>query len=446
MKQQIQLSDHFTFGRLLRFTVPTMGMMIFTSIYSVVDGFFVSNFAGKTPFAAVNLIFPFLMILSTVGFMFGTGGSAIVAKTFGEGDNKKANEYFSLFVYVTAILGIILAVLGIIFIKPIAKLLGAEGEMLKNAIIYARIILIALPFNVLQFLFQSFFVTAEKPKMGLTVTVMSGLTNMVLDAVLVILLPQQYKLAGAAVATALSQTVGGLVPLIYFSRKNDSILRLCKTKFIGKAVGKACTNGSSEFMSNVSMSLVGMLYNGQLLKYAGEDGVAAYGVMMYVSMIFSALFIGYSIGTAPIIGYHDGAMNYSELKSLLRKSLIIIGSFGIAMIAAGELLAQSLAKIFVSYDQTLLELTISGFRIYALSFFFMGYAIYSSSFFTALNDGVTSALISFLRTLVFQVAAVLILPAILGIDGIWYSIIVAEFMAVVISALFLITKRNKYHY
>ena len=446
MKQQIQLSDHFTFGRLLRFTVPTMGMMIFTSIYSVVDGFFVSNFAGKTPFAAVNLIFPFLMILSTVGFMFGTGGSAIVAKTFGEGDNKKANEYFSLFVYVTAILGIILAILGIIFIRPIAKLLGAEGEMLKNAIIYARIILIALPFNVLQFLFQSFFVTAEKPKMGLTVTVMSGLTNMVLDAVLVILLPQQYKLAGAAVATALSQTVGGLVPLIYFSRKNSSILRLCKTKFIGKAVGKACTNGSSEFMSNVSMSLVGMLYNGQLLKYAGEDGVAAYGVMMYVSMIFSALFIGYSIGTAPIIGYHDGAMNYSELKSLLRKSLIIIGSFGIAMIAAGELLAQPLAKIFVSYDQTLLELTISGFRIYALSFFFMGYAIYSSSFFTALNDGVTSALISFLRTLVFQVAAVLILPAILGIDGIWYSIIVAEFMAVVISAIFLITKRNKYHY
>ena len=446
MKQQIQLSDHFTFGRLLRFTVPTMGMMIFTSIYSVVDGFFVSNFAGKTPFAAVNLIFPFLMIFSTVGFMFGTGGSAIVAKTFGEGDNKKANEYFSLFVYVTAILGIILAILGIIFIKPIAKLLGAEGEMLKNAIIYARIILIALPFNVLQFLFQSFFVTAEKPKMGLTVTVMSSLTNMVLDAVLVILLPQQYKLAGAAVATALSQTVGGLVPLIYFSRKNSSILRLCKTKFIGKAVGKACTNGSSEFMSNVSMSLVGMLYNGQLLKYAGEDGVAAYGVMMYVSMIFSALFIGYSIGTAPIIGYHDGAMNYAELKSLLRKSLIIIGSFGIAMIAFGELLAQPLAKIFVSYDQTLLELTISGFRIYALSFFFMGYAIYSSSFFTALNDGVTSALISFLRTLVFQVAAVLILPAILGIDGIWYSIIVAEFMAVVISAIFLITKRNKYHY
>ena len=445
-KQQIQLSDHFTFGRLLRFTLPTMGMMIFTSIYSVVDGFFVSNFAGKTPFAAVNLIFPFLMIFSTVGFMFGTGGSAIVAKTFGEGDAKKANEYFSLFVYVTAVLGIILAVVGIIFVRSIAKLLGAEGAMLENAVIYGRIILCALPFNVLQFLFQSFFVTAEKPKMGLIVTMASGCTNMVLDAVLVILLPQQYKLAGAAVATALSQTVGGLIPLIYFAKKNSSILRLGRAPFVGKAVLKACTNGSSEFMSNVSMSLVGMLYNVQLLKYAGEDGVAAYGVMMYVSMIFSALFIGYSIGTAPIVGYHDGALHYDELKSLLRKSLTIIGAFGIAMVIFGELMATTLARIFVSYDDALMELTVSGFRFYALSFLFMGYAIYSSGFFTALNDGVTSAIISFLRTLVFQVAAVLILPAIVGIDGIWLSLIVAEFMAVAISFVFLVCNRTRYHY
>ena len=446
MKQQIQLSDHFTYGRLIRFTLPTMGMMIFTSIYSVVDGFFVSNFAGKTPFAAVNLIFPFLMIFSTVGFMFGTGGSAIVAKTFGEGDKEKANAYFSLFVYVTAVLGIILAILGITFIRPIAILLGAEGQMLENAIVYGRIILIALPFNVLQFLFQSFYVTAEKPKMGLTVTMLSGCTNMVLDAILVILLPQQYKLAGAAVATSLSQTVGGLVPLIYFSRKNNSILRLGKAKFNGKAILKASTNGSSEFMSNISMSLVGMLYNGQLLKYAGEDGVAAYGVMMYVSMIFSALFIGYSIGTAPIVGYHDGAMNYDELKGLLKKSLIIIGLFGVLMVLSAEVFARPLAKIFVSYDAALMELTVSGFRIFALSFLFMGYAIYSSSFFTALNDGVTSAVISFLRTLVFQVVAVLSLPLIFGIDGIWLSLIVAEFMAVVISAIFLISKRKKYHY
>ncbi len=446
MKAQIQLSDHFTYGRLIRFTLPSIGMMIFTSIYGVVDGFFVSNFAGKTPFAAINLIMPFLMILSTVGFMFGTGGSALVAKTFGEGDREKGNRYFSLFVYVTAVLGVVFAVLGIVFIRPIAELLGAEGAMLDNAVVYARIVLPALPFSVLQYLFQSFCVTAERPNLGLRVTVMSGVTNMVLDAVLVMLLPQEYKLAGAAAATALSQTVGGAVPLIYFSRKNTSILRLGKCRFDGRAIFKACTNGSSELMSNISMSLVGMLYNIQLLNYAGEDGVAAYGVMMYVSMIFAAAFIGYSIGTAPIIGYHDGAKNYDELKGLLRKSLVMIGVFGVAMVAAGQLLAVPLSMLFVGYDAALVKLTVSGFRIFALSFLFMGYAIYGSGFFTALNDGLTSAIISFLRTLVFQVAAVIILPMIWGIDGVWFSIAVAELMAVVFSALFLVVKRKKYHY
>ncbi len=445
-KNPIQLSDHFTYGKLIRFTMPSIGMMIFTSIYSIVDGFFVSNYAGKTPFAALNLIFPFLMILSTVGFMFGTGGSAIVAKAFGEGDKERGNRYFSLFVYITAALGAVFAVLGIIFTPQIAALLGAEGEMLTNAVLYARIILMALPFNVLQMLFQSFCVTAERPKMGLFTTVLSGVTNMVLDAVLVILLPQEHKLAGAAVATAMSQVVGGGIPLIYFARKNTSILRLGKTSFDGKAVLKACTNGSSEFMSNISMSLVGMLYNIQLLKYAGENGVAAYGVMMYVSMIFSAAFIGYSIGTAPIIGYHDGAKNYDELRGLLKKSLIMIGSFGIVMIVAGVAFTRPLSAIFVSYDEELMEMTVKGLRIYSLSFMFMGYAIYGSGFFTALNDGLTSALISFLRTLVFQVIAVLALPALFGLDGIWYSIIVAEFMAMALSLTFMVTKRKKYHY
>ena len=446
MKQQIQLSDHFTYGRLIRFTLPSIGMMIFTSIYGVVDGFFVSNFAGKTPFAAVNLIMPFLMILSTVGLMFGTGGSAIVAKTFGEGDREKGNRYFSLFVYVSAVLGVLFAVLGIVFIRPIASHLGAEGEMLENAVLYARIILLALPFYVLQILFQSFCVTAERPKLGLVVTVLSGLTNMVLDAVLVILLPQEYKLAGAAAATALSQVVGGAVPLVYFGRENSSILRLGKSQFNGKVIFKACTNGSSEFMSNISMSLVGMLYNIQLLRYAGEDGIAAYGVMMYVSMIFSAAFLGYSIGTAPIVGYHDGAKNYAELQGLLRKSLTMIGVFGVVMVVSAELLASPLAGIFVGYDAELMQMTVSGFRIFALSFIFMGYAIYSSGFFTALNDGVTSAIISFLRTLVFQTAAVIFLPMIWELDGVWISIVVAEVMAVVFSVIFLVAKRKKYHY
>ena len=343
-------------------------------------------------------------------------------------------------------MGVVLAVLGIAFARPVAELLGGEGALLDNAVLYARIILLALPFNVMQMLFQAFCTTAEKPRLGLWVTVASGVTNMVLDAVLVIALPQEYKLAGAAIATALSQVVGGGVPLIYFGRKNSSLLRLGRCRLDGKVIFKACTNGSSEFMSNIAMSLVSMLYNLQLLHFAGEDGVAAYGVMMYVSMIFSAAFIGYSIGAAPIVSFHFGARNHGELQSLLRKSLKMIGLFGVAMVLASQALALPLSKFFVGYDVDLMHMTASGFRIFGLSFLFMGYAIYASGFFTALSDGLTSALIAFLRTLVFQVAAVLILPRIWEVTGIWLSIVVAEFMAVVLSAIFLLLKRKKYHY
>ena len=368
----------------------------------MVDGFFVSNFAGKEPFTAVNLIMPVLQILGTVGFMFGTGGTAIVSKTYGEGDREKANSYFSLFVYIAFGLGIILAALGIAFIEPIARLLGAEDALLANSVTYATIILCALPFYILQMMFQSFFVAAEKPKLGLAVTVSAGMTNVVLDAVLVMLLPREYKLAGAAIATAVSQAVGGIIPLIYFFRKNSSVLRLGRTHYDGKALFKACTNGSSEFMSNISMNLVGMLYNKQLLDYLGNDGVAAYGVMMYVSMIFSAAFLGYTIGVAPVIGFHYGAQNHGELQGLRKQSLWIITVFGIAMTALAELLAVPVAAIFVGYDAHLLDIAVSGFKIFALCFAFMGFGIFISGFFTALGDGLTSALVAFLRTLVFR--------------------------------------------
>jgi putative MATE family efflux protein len=444
--ENIRLSDHFSYGRLLRFTLPSIAMMVFTSIYGVVDGYFVSNFAGKTPFAAVNLIMPFLMIVSTVGFMFGTGGTAIVARTLGEGDGEKANRRFSLVVYFSFALGILFAVLGFILLRPVARLLGAEGSLLENCVVYGRIILCALPFFVLQLLFQSFFVTAEKPKLGLIVTIASGVTNMVLDVVLVTLLPMELKLVGAAVATAMSQFIGGVIPLIYFFRKNSSLLRLGKTVYEGKALLKAAVNGSSEFMSSVSMSIVGMLYNVQLIKFAGEDGVAAYGVMMYVSMIFAAAFIGYSIGTAPVIGFNFGAQNHEELKGILKKSLIIITAFAAIMTISAELMAVPLGKVFVGYDDQLMNLTVSGFRIFALSFLFMGFAIFGSSFFTALSDGLTSALISFLRTLVFQVLAVMLLPLVFGIDGVWYSITAAELMAAVLCFVFIGIKRKRFGY
>ena len=442
----IQLSDHFGYRKLIRFTLPCIGMMIVSSIYSVVDGFFVSNYAGKTPFAAVNLIFPFLMILSTVGFMFGTGGSAIVGKTLGEKDNKKANEYFSLFVFTSFFIGCVLAIIAFVFIEPISILLGASGELIKNCVIYGRIILCALPFNILQFVFQSFVVTAQKPELGLKTTLASGVTNIMLDAILVILLPMEYKLMGAAIATAMAQFLGGFIPFIYFIRPNTSILRIGKTYFDGLALLKATINGSSEFMSNISMNIVGILYNMQLLEYAGENGIAAYGVMMYVSFVFSSTFIGYAIGTGPIISYHYGAQNYDELKNILKKSMIMIACLSMMMVVVGELSSTFLSSIFVGYDPELYELTLNGFRIYALSFLFSGFALNGSCFFTALNDGVTSAIISFLRTLVFQIAAVLLLPIVFGIDGIWYSCIIAELMSVLLSGICLVLKRNKYHY
>ncbi|MBP9630014.1 MAG: MATE family efflux transporter [Leptotrichiaceae bacterium] len=442
----IKLSDRFTYGKLLKFTLPSIAMMIFTSIYSVVDGFFVSNFAGKVAFSAVNIIMPFLMIVSTVGFMLGTGGTAIVANTFGSGDKEKANRYFSLFVYTAFVIGSVLSVLGFIFIRTISISLGASGDILKHCIVYGRIILVILPFFILQIMFQSFFIVAEKPRHGLLVAGVTGIINIVLDAILVILLPLEYKLTGAAIATSFSQFVGGVIPLVYFTRKNSSILRLGKTIFDKRILLKACTNGSSEFMSNVSMSIVGILYNIQLLKYAGENGVASYGVMMYVSMIFSATFIGYSIGSSPIIAYHDGAKNHDELKGLLKKSIYLHVISGFIMITLAQLLAIPLALIFVGYDKELMDMTVSGFRIFAIAFPFMGFSIFGSGFFTALNDGVTSALISFLRTLVFQVISVLLLPIIWKIDGIWISIVVAEVMSVLFTVLFLIKKRKKYKY
>ena len=441
---KIQLSNHFTYKRLLLFTLPSIVMMIFTSIYGVVDGFFVSNFVGKTPFAAVNFIMPFLMILGTVGFMFGTGGSALVSKTMGEGDRERANSIFSTIIYVSIGLGVIISVLGIIFIRPVAALLGAERAMLDDCVLYGRIILAALPAFILQMEFQSFFVTAEKPQLGLAVTVASGVINMVLDAVIVGIFP--LGLVGAATATAVSQLVGGIIPIIYFSRGSNSLLRLGRAKFDGRALFKTCTNGSSELMSNVSMSLVGMLYNIQLLEYAGENGIAAYGVMMYVNMIFIAAFIGYSIGTAPVIGYHFGADNHSELKSLLKKSIAIISVFSMCMLGLALVLATPLSRIFVGYDRELFDMTSHGFKIFSVSFLLAGFAIFSSGFFTALNDGLTSAFISFLRTLVFQVIAVIVLPVMWGLDGIWISVVVAEAMAVAVGAVCIYLKRKRYKY
>lgn len=441
---EIKLSDHFTFGRLFRFVIPSIVMMIFTSIYGVVDGFFVSNYVGKTEFAAVNLIIPFTMILGAFGFMIGTGGSALVSMKLGQQMKKEANDIFSMLIEVTVVVGAILTVVGIVFTRDIAILLGATADMLEPCVTYGRILLIGLVPFMLQNVFQSFLVTAEKPTFGLIVTVAAGLTNVVLDFLLIGVI--RGGVVGAALATAISQIVGGVVPLIFFLRKNSSELRFVPAKVNWKALGKTCFNGSSELMTNVSMSLVSMLYNIQLLKYAGENGVAAYGVIMYVNFIFVAVFIGYSVGTAPIIGYNFGAANHKELKNVFQKSVCFNVVVGVLMCVVAVLMAGLLAGIFVGYDAELFEMTKRGFIFYSLSFVVMGINIYGSSFFTALGNGLVSALISFLRTLLFQMVAVLVLPMLFGLDGIWISVVVAELLALVVTLFFFVTKKKKYGY
>ncbi len=441
---KIHLFDHFTYKKLLRFVLPSIIMMIFTSIYGVVDGLFVSNCVGKIPFAALNLIMPFPMLLGALGFMIGTGGSAIVSTTLGEGDGERAKEYFSMLVYITVICGVVLTVLGLIFLRPIAILLGADEVMLPYCMEYGRILILGLAPFMLQNIFQCFFVTAEKPNLGLLATVMAGLVNIGLDYIFVAVL--RWGLTGAAAATVISQFVGAGYPVIYFARKNKSLLKLTKFRLHKRELLKTCTNGSSELMTNVSLSLVNMIYNFRLIQIAGDDGVAAYGVIMYVNFIFISIFLGYSIGSAPIISYNYGAQNHKELKNLFKKSLVIMGSLGVILTGLAIASARPLSKIFVGYDENLLEMTCHGFTLYSFAFLFMGFNIFGSSFFTALNNGAVSAVLSFLRTLFFQVVVVIVLPIFLKLDGIWLSIVGAEFLAILLTVFFFVNKRKRYQY
>lgn len=440
----IQLSDHFDYKKLFRFVLPSICMMVFTSIYSVVDGFFVSNYVGKTPFAALNLIYPLVQIIASLGFMLGAGGSAIVGKTMGEGDKERANKYFSMLVIATIVIATVSSAMTIPFLRPLSILMGADESMIEHCITYATILLIGmLPF-MLQNLFQALMITAQKPQLGFAVTVLAGCTNMFLDYLMVGVL--SLGLAGAAWATVISQIVGGIIPLVYFLLPNSSLLRIGKAKFYGKVFLNACTNGSSELVSNISASIVSILYNKKLMEYAGQDGVSAYGVFMYVSFVFVAIFIGYAIGSAPIVSYHYGAKNYDELKNLFRKGVTVNAFFGVIMLILGEITAVPLGKLFVGYDPVLLEMTCRCFYIGSICYLFAGTNIFASSFFTALNNGLVSAVISFMRTLVFQTSTVLLLPLIWKLDGVWMSITAADILAFCVTLFFLIKLRKKYHY
>ncbi len=440
----LHLSDHFTYGRLLRFTLPSMTMMVFTSIYSVVDGFFVSNYVGKTAFAAVTLIFPLLSILGAAGFMLGAGGAAIVGKLLGEKHPRLACRSFSLFVYATLGSGVVLALLGEAVLQPVAMLLGAQGETLEQSLLYGRISLLSLPCFMLQFCFQPFFVTAEKPKLGLAVTVGAGCVNMLLDALLVMEL--QWGIAGAATATVVSEMLGGLMPIVYFSRPNTSLLCLESACWSVRMLMRGCSNGVSELLTNVSYPLLMALYNYQLLRFAGEDGVAAFGVLLYVSFVFSAIFLGYALGVAPLVSYAYGAKTIYELKNLFHKSMVLNLAAGFGLAAMAFVAAQPLAVVFTGYDASLCTLTTRALRLYAPVFLLCWGNIFGSSFFTALNNGIISAAIAVLRTLVFGVAAIFAMPYLLGLDGIWLAWNAAELATFAVTVSLLVWKRHAYHY
>ncbi len=440
---RIQLSEHFTYKKLLMFVVPSIVMMVFTSIYSVVDGLFVSNFVGPDAVAAINYVFPWFMVLGAIGFMLGAGGSALVSKTMGEGDTEKANKYFSMLVYVTVVLGLIIAVAGQFAIPAAAKLVTDDEVIYGYCVLYGRILLASQPFFILQNIFQSFFVTAEKPRLGLIVTASAGVINMILDAMFVV--GFDWGLTGAAAATVTGQVFGGLFPLIYFACKNKSLLRLVKTKIYWSALLKSCTNGSSEFLSNVASAVVIMLYNYQVGKLVGNEGVAAYGAIGYVMMIFYSVFIGYAVGSAPLIGYNYGADNRAELKNLFRKSTVIMAVAGILMTSLSEVLANPVIMLF-GYEGELFEMTVRGFRIYSVAFLLTGFNVFGSSLFTALNNGLVSGILSFLRTLVFQVAAVMLLPLVMKLDGVWASVIFSELASLIVTATFVIVNGKRYGY
>ncbi len=437
-------AEHFTYKKLLRYAISPIIMMIFTSIYSVIDGLFVSNFVGKEAFAAVNFILPYLMLFSSVGFMFGTGGSALIAKTLGEKRAQKANEIFSSLVLVSALTGAVFAFIGFLLLRPVAVWQGASGELLENSLLYGKIYLFGIPACVIQFEFQNLFATAGKTKLGLFSTVTSGVSNILLDALFVG--GFSWGLVGAAAATILSELIGALFPLFYFCRPNSSSLRFVKCRPDTKAILKICANGSSEMISNLSIAVVSLLYNVQLLRYAGDNGIAAYGVLMYINFLFTAIFWGYVVGVSPIVSYHYGSENKKELHSLLCKSLVIICVGSVLMFTISELCSAPISRIFVGYDAALLDMTRHGFFLFSFCFLFAGLAIFFSAFFTALNNGLVSALLSSSRVFLFQVPAILILPSFFKLDGIWLSLVCAELLTALLGAVMLLAKRKKYRY
>ena len=440
----VQLSDHFDYRTLIRFTIPSVLMMVISSVYSIVDGLFVSNFAGSDGFAAVNLMMPIAMMISCIGFMAGAGGSALISKTLGEQEAEKAREQFSLIIYLIIGFSLVIGVTVFLLVPQIARMMGAEGAIYDNCVIYGRILISALPAFMLQILFQNFLVVAEKPQMGMVIAISSGVTNIVLDALFIAVF--QWGVAGAAIATMLGQTIGGIVPLGYFLLKKNHLLWFTKFKFRWETLKRTCVNGFSAFIGNASNSLVGIVFNLRLMDLMGSDGVVAYGVVMYVTYIVTGVFMGYSTGIAPVFSYNLGSGNAEEIKGLLKRSLVSIAVSALVLVAFVQIFARGLAAIFVSYDENLMILTTTAIRLFNISFLVAGFNIFAAAFFAALNNGVVSSILSLSRTLVFTLGCLFILPAVIGNNGIWLSVTFAEVFSVLVAGYYVVKNREKYQY
>lgn len=442
---KIALSGHYGYMRLVRSSVPSILMMLVGSIYSVVDGLFVSNFVGTTAFAALNVIWPAIMIIGAIGLMIGTGGTALVSMTKGTGDPERADQLFSMLVRFTLLTAVVFMVPLFFLMEPLARMLGADGEMVHQCVVYGRICALGLPAFMLQMTFQSFFMTAEKPQLGTIMSLVCALTNMALDALFIV--GFHWGLAGAAAASMIACCVGGFYPLWYFgSRFNTSSLKMVRAPFERKPILKACSNGLSEYVGNISFNILAICYNLQLLRMMGENGVAAYSVLLYYGYVFAAVFFGFNIAVAPVVGYNYGAENYGELRSLLRHSTVLLFILGALMTLASELLAGPAARLFVGYDPELTALTRHAIHLYMISFFLAGFNIFVSAWFTALNNGRVSALVSFLRSLVFELGFVFLLPAFIGPDGIWLAVDAADVCCLILSVTLLLAYRKRYGY
>lgn len=443
---KIELSGHYSYSRILKTCIPSVLMILTTSVYSIVDGLFVSNFAGTTSFAALNIIWPAIATVAAFGLMFGTGGSALVAMVIGQDDRDRANGIFTMLIRAMLILGAVCGTLLFIFMRPVSIWLGADEAMLPDCIRYGRILVCAMPAFMSQMAFNSFFMTAEKPQLGTLLTVICGITNIAFDALFIVVFG--WGLTGAAIATVLGMAVGGIYPLYYFSSKkrNTTKLKFVKADTDWHCIVRCCSNGLSEYVGNIALNIVSMCYNLQLMKLIGQDGVAVYGILMYIGYVYASVYIGYNIAVSPIVSFNYGAQNHDELKSLLRKSIVILLVAGTILTGLSEILSSPMAGIFVGYDPGLKALTARAIRIYMISFMICGLNMFVSAWFTALNNGIVSACAAFARTLVFEMGAIFILPLLLGLDGVWLAVDVADMLALVLAVILLSTFRKRYNY